>query len=148
VTARALRSTAAAGIAVAVLTSCSWGDEPVATPPPVATRSASPEPPDTPDVPDLRAASCRDVLAAAAGADDAMDAVLEDVTAAPEALEQVAANLRAALDDAAGDISAAAEELAAAIDGYADQIRSGDLLGIDLGALTPAVERLYEVCGR
>jgi len=145
-TSRIASSTAGAAV-VLLLSSCTTGEEPQAQATSAAIETtALAEPADEPTVSDLTLKSCGEILRAMVGIDEAIRAVTDDVTAAPEAFAQVADNLRAAADDAGEDISAATEELAAALDDIADKLRAGDLLNLDLDAITPAVGRLAEVC--
>lgn len=147
-----MRTRLARGVAVGALTmmslaACSTG-EPADTPTTVvALPSVSPSEPDGEvSVPDLTDESCQEILTAVAGAREALNAAVGDILSAPDAFAQVADNLRAAAADANADLSAAAGELADAFDDIASDIRSGQLLNLDIAPLQAPLSELFTLC--
>ena len=142
-----VRAAAAGAVALLALTACTTGDDPDAAATPVVTTPTPSDEPDGDTVPDLTAESCREILSEVAGLDKAWSESLSNIAAAPEAFGRAADNIRAAATDAGAELSEAADDLAAAIDEIVDQVRAGDILGIDLdGSLTPAITQVFDVC--
>lgn len=142
-TAAPLRRVLAGGVAVLALASCTVGDDPAAAPTPVVV-TVTPTPTAT-AVPDLTEESCQEIRREAAGAFQAVNEAVRDLGAAPEALDQVAKNLRAAAEEVGGELALAADELAAAVTDIAAGVRDGDLTP-DLQSLQAPLSRVAALC--